>query len=272
MTHAEREEAIERERREKALETGLEDSSPASDPVAAVQPAPSVADGDHVALRIERHDKSDVVDLSDGSRWRVWPGDLATTLGWLPGTELRISEIDDEFCSHVLINQSDKSRTRVIDAGKDWAVGEVRNSLRKGDSSPREATMQTEVMTRKQDATTRKAHNLVASDRVEGTTVRRSNGEKIGTIQRLMIDKLSGRVAYAILSFGGILGMGQKHIPVPWTRMQYDTGLEAYAIDLTDGELAKAPSYAADKEFDWGDRKREAEIHDYYRAQRYWGI
>jgi hypothetical protein len=134
-----------------------------------------------------------------------------------------------------------------------------------------EATMQTDTLTRKTHSLTRKTHSLVASDRVEGTAVRRSNGQKIGTIERLMIDKLSGNVAYAILSFGGILGMGQKHLPVPWSRMQYSPFLEAYEINLTDEELGKAPSYAADKDFDWGNRAREEEIHDYYKARTYWG-
>jgi len=68
------------------------------------------------------------------------------------------------------------------------------------------------------DTSTRQPHSLIASDRVEGTPVRRSSGEKIGTIERLMIDKLSGNVAYAVLSFGGFLGMGQKHLPIPWAR------------------------------------------------------
>jgi PRC-barrel domain protein len=61
-------------------------------------------------------------------------------------------------------------------------------------------------------------HSLIASDRVEGTPVRRSGGEKIGTVERHMIDKLSGNVAYAVLSFGGFLGMEQKHLPIPWAR------------------------------------------------------
>ena len=122
------------------------------------------------------------------------------------------------------------------------------------------------------DTLERKAHSLIASDRVEGTAVRRSDGTKIGMIQRLMIDKLTGNVAYAILSFGGILGMGQKHVPVPWSRMQYSPFLEAYEINLTDEELGKAPSYAADRDFDWGDRKREVEIHDYYKTRSYWGV
>ena len=75
---------------------------------------------------------------------------------------------------------------------------------------------------------TRSSHSLIASDRIEGTPVRRSDGRKIGTIQRLMIDKVSGNVAYAILTFGGILGIGQKHLPVPWSSMQYSPSLEAY--------------------------------------------
>src|SRR5215813_13427904 len=99
---------------------------------------------------------------------------------------------------------------------------------------PMEATMQT-------DTITRKPHSLIASDRVEGTPVRRSDGEKIGTIERLMINKLSGNVAYAVLSFGGFLGIGQKHLPVPWGRLTYDRNLGAYHLDLTDEELKAAP-------------------------------
>jgi len=115
-------------------------------------------------------------------------------------------------------------------------------------------------------------HTLIASDRVEGTPVRRPNGEKIGTVQRLMIDKLSGNVAYAVLSFGGFLGMGRKHLPIPWARLKYDLGQEAYQVDLTDEELSRAPAYEADEEFDWGDRSQEIVIHNYYRTPHYWGV
>jgi len=121
------------------------------------------------------------------------------------------------------------------------------------------------------DKTSPKTHNLVASDRVEGTPVRRSNGEKIGTIQRLMIDKLSGKVAYAVLTFGGFLGIGQKHLPIPWGRLKYDLAQGAYLLDMPDEELRAAPAYDADKEFDWGDRSQEIVIHRYYKATHYWG-
>ena len=117
-----------------------------------------------------------------------------------------------------------------------------------------------------------KPHALIASDRVEGTEVRRPSGEKIGTIERLMIDKISGHVAYAVLSFGGFLGVGAKHIPIPWGKLKFDPQIQSYQADISDEELAKAPSYAADKEFDWGDRSQETQLHDYYRTRPYWGI
>jgi sporulation protein YlmC with PRC-barrel domain len=115
-------------------------------------------------------------------------------------------------------------------------------------------------------------HILIPSDRVEGTAVRRSDGTKIGTIQRLMIDKASGRVAYAVLKFGGILGLGQKHYPIPWSMLKYSTALEAYEASLTEEDLNCAPSLGVGEEFDWGDRTREAALHDYYRARPYWGL
>ena len=123
----------------------------------------------------------------------------------------------------------------------------------------------------KTDALQSQSHSLIASDRVEGTPVRRSGGGKIGTIERLMIDKVGGSVAYAVLSFGGFLGLGQKHVPIPWARLTYDRTLGAYHLDLTDEELRGAPSVVAGQEFDWGDRSREVEIHNYYRVPPYWG-
>jgi hypothetical protein len=121
------------------------------------------------------------------------------------------------------------------------------------------------------DATTSKPHSLIASDRVEGTAVRRPDGSKIGSIERLMIDKLSGKVAYAVLSFGGFLGMGEKHAPIPWDRLTYDPALEAYRVNLSDEEITCAPTHAAGGDFDWGDRSREIEIHNYYGSRPYWG-
>jgi hypothetical protein len=123
--------------------------------------------------------------------------------------------------------------------------------------------MMTDVMT--------KPHQLIASDRIEGTAVRRPNGDRIGHIERLMIDKISDKVSYAILSFGGFLGMGANLLPLPWARLTYNRGIEAYQLDIDDDEFRRAPSFRADKDFDWGDRSQEAELHRYYGIAPYWG-
>jgi hypothetical protein len=83
-------------------------------------------------MLIKKHDKSDVVLLEDGSSWRIWPGDIALTLNWQPTADLRVSEMDDEFCSHALIDQTDGSRVRVIEASENWPVEHVRRSMKEG--------------------------------------------------------------------------------------------------------------------------------------------
>jgi hypothetical protein len=76
-------------------------------------------------MLIKKHDKSRVVELEDGSLWRIWPGDIALTLNWLPTTDFCVSQIADEFCSHALIDQTHGSRVRVIEASKNLPVEQV---------------------------------------------------------------------------------------------------------------------------------------------------
>jgi hypothetical protein len=87
-----------------------------------------------MVVGIVRHDTSDIVQLSDGSRWRIWLGDVAATLQWYPTTELEIEPVEDELCSHVLINRANGSRVRVIDEGSNWPPEEVQRSLKKASS------------------------------------------------------------------------------------------------------------------------------------------
>jgi hypothetical protein len=84
------------------------------------------------AVRIRSHAKSHIVELTDGSKWRIWPGDLAMTLGWTPEAEIEALPIEDEFCSHVLVDQSKGSRVRAVDATNDWPVEKLRKFLRLG--------------------------------------------------------------------------------------------------------------------------------------------
>ena len=113
---------------------------------------------------------------------------------------------------------------------------------------------------------------LIESDRVEGTSVYDPKGNSIGSIKRLMIEKLSGKVAYAVMSFGGFLGMGEDEHAVPWNKLTYDTSLGGYRTDITEEQLRGAPTFYRDRDYTWNDRRRETELHDYYRAPYYWGV
>ena len=110
----------------------------------------------------------------------------------------------------------------------------------------------------------------IESDRVEGTTVYDAKGNKIGSIKRLMIEKISGRVAYALVSFGGFLGMGEEHYTLPWDKLTYDTGLGGYRTDITEDQLRGAPAFSRERDYEWSDRDRERELHDYWRSPYYW--
>jgi hypothetical protein len=116
-----------------------------------------------------------------------------------------------------------------------------------------------------QEGTVRgKGSNLIASDRVTGTAVRRSNGDTIGTIERLMIEKTSGKVAYAVMSFGGVLGLGEDHHTLPWHVLTYNTELDAYEINLTDEQLRDAPARTARGTDPSYERDWEDHVHQYF--------
>jgi sporulation protein YlmC with PRC-barrel domain len=94
--------------------------------------------------------------------------------------------------------------------------------------------------------TTTTMSNVISSDDVEGTTVYNAGGDKLGSIDDLMIDKISGQVRYAVLEFGGFLGMGTDRYPVPWGMLKYDTSQEGYVVPLDKKQLEGAPRYTAD--------------------------
>ena len=112
---------------------------------------------------------------------------------------------------------------------------------------------------------------LIESDRVEGTTVYDRRGNKIGSIKRLMIEKVGGKVAYAVMSFGGFLGLGKEEYTIPWNKLDYDTSLGGYLSDITEQQVQGAPTFYRDPAYEWSDRNRERELHDYWRAPYYWG-
>jgi hypothetical protein len=81
-----------------------------------------------------------------------------------------------------------------------------------------------------------------------------------------MIEKSGGRVAYAVMSFGGFLGMGTEEHAVPWNKLTYDTNLGGYRTDITEQQLRGAPAFSRESTYDCNDRNRERELHDYYGA------
>ena len=87
-----------------------------------------------------------------------------------------------------------------------------------------------------------------------------------------MIDKPSGKVAYAILSFGGFLGMGTQYHPLPWSVLKYNANLGGYVVHLDKRRLEGAPAYDVGDEPAWGDRAYESKIHDYYGVGPYWTL
>ena len=117
-------------------------------------------------------------------------------------------------------------------------------------------------------ATAHPNHQLISSEDVEGTNVYGVDGKKIGEIDHLMIGKVSGRVTYAVISFGGFLGLGHSHYPVPWAALKYDVNLGGYITGITEEKLKDAPAFSDDA---WSDRSWEAQVHKHYNAPPYWG-
>ena len=120
------------------------------------------------------------------------------------------------------------------------------------------------------DVSTRETSSLIGSDKVEGTAVYGTDQNKIGTVQRVMIDKLSGKVAYAVISFGGFLGVGEDYYPVPWSTLKYDTNLGGYVTGVTADSLKGAPSYARSSDWEWS-RDNDRRVYQYYKAEPFWG-
>jgi PRC-barrel domain len=117
------------------------------------------------------------------------------------------------------------------------------------------------------DTSTRETYSLIGSDKVEGTAVYRSNGEKVGSIERVMIDKVNGKVAYAVMSFGGFMGFGEDYYPLPWSLLTYNPRLEGYEVNISEQQLKGAPRYSEHETWDWV--RRGKLIDDYYHVPPY---
>jgi PRC-barrel domain protein len=108
-------------------------------------------------------------------------------------------------------------------------------------------------------------YNLIAADKVQGTTVYNQAGDDLGKLDDVMIDKVSGKVAYAVVTFGGFLGMGAERRALPWSVLRYDTNLDGYVSTATDDTLRNSPDIA-----DYADPQSGRRLYDYYGVSPFW--
>jgi sporulation protein YlmC with PRC-barrel domain len=124
--------------------------------------------------------------------------------------------------------------------------------------------MQSENMARTGQAD--ETDRLISSEKVDGTAVYNRNGDRLGTVDHLMIDKFTGQVEYAVMSFGGFLGMGESYNPVPWKSLTYDVSLGGYVIDTDLSRLESAPRYTTSDQPNWSDRAYTERVDDYWHV------
>ena len=110
---------------------------------------------------------------------------------------------------------------------------------------------------------------LISSDKAVGTAVYNRHGEHLGSVYNLMVDKYSGQVAYAVISFGGFLGIGESYHPLPWRALTYDTRKGGYIVDIDRTRLETAPSYTSSTVPNWSDRDYGRRIDDFYGVPPY---
>jgi hypothetical protein len=126
-----------------------------------------------------------------------------------------------------------------------------------------DATYRTDTASRPLE--TDETNRLISSAKVHGTECYNRNGDHLGTVDHMMIDKISGQVEYVVMSFGGFLGIGESYHPLPWRALTYDTRLGGYVVDIDKDRLAEAPRYGAGED-PFTDDEYGARVDAYYKT------
>lgn len=163
-----------------------------------------------------------------------------------------------EYSDGLTVQDTSHSAAPTDTLGGIGATGPTAGTRDLGDNRDGAGRDRTDTLTR--DETNR----LISADKVVGTAVYDAAGERLGTIDSIMLGKTSGKVAYAVMSFGGFLGIGERFHPLPWNVLSYDEAKGGYNIEHSADDLRKAPNYSRDevRDFDYG--SRSGEIDDYY--------
>ncbi len=112
---------------------------------------------------------------------------------------------------------------------------------------------------------------LMGADTLLGNAVFNNQGEDLGDVKEIMIDVQYGRVSYAVLSFGGFLGLGEKLFAVPWEALKLDTVNKRFTLDVAKERLADAPGFDKDNWPNMSDQTWASQLHDYYGTKPYAG-
>ena len=115
---------------------------------------------------------------------------------------------------------------------------------------------------------TDETQRLISSQKVDGTAVYKRSGDRLGTVDHLMIDKFTGQVEYAVMSFGGFLGIGEDYNPIPWKSLTYDVNLGGYVLDTDRARLEQAPRYDSGRQPNWSDRAYTERVDQYRGVPR----
>ncbi|MGB3724014.1 MAG: PRC-barrel domain-containing protein [Pacificimonas sp.] len=116
---------------------------------------------------------------------------------------------------------------------------------------------------------TDESHDLISAEKVDGTKIYGANGDKIGSVKSVMINKTSGKVAHVVADIGSFLGMGGEYHVLPWDQLDYDTNLGGYKTMLTEDKLKGAPTFKATESHMAYDRDYETRTYGYYGSTPY---
>lgn len=112
--------------------------------------------------------------------------------------------------------------------------------------------------------------DLISADKVDGTAVYGREGDKIGSVKTIMLEKRGGRVANAVISAGGFLGIGEKYHSIPWSKLKYDTSLGGYKLDVTEDQLRSGPSFDPRDAGVVGTLDYQRRVYSHYGETPFW--
>jgi len=119
--------------------------------------------------------------------------------------------------------------------------------------------------------TTASGHtSAIRSKKVLGTAVKDRSGKKIGEVEDIVLDKGSNNIMFAVVGFGGFLGVSEKYHPIPWSSLDYDEGERSYVVDFTREQLESAPADSIEALIKNDGLNYRDRAYDYYKADRYW--